>query len=266
MRPARPSAPRRAPATQAQRRTGPHLGGLVAQALTAGAGAGRRRLVYAYHRDLDLTGHARGASGLAAGLQLRHVDLLAEFVAERLPRGAVLVVTGDHGMADLRPDERVDLADHPELAAGVRLLAGEARARHVHAVEGAAADVLDAWRAILGEAMWVAAREEAIAAGWFGPRMLDLVRPRIGDVVAATATPIGVFDRRAYPGEAAMVGHHGSMTPKRAARAAATAPPVSHHQQGNTAPAPWQPLCLDGRTAAPIGGSGRRHARPAPPG
>jgi len=145
-------------------------------------------------------------------LQLRHVDLLAEFIAERLPRGAVLIITGDHGMVDLRPDQHVDLADHPELAAGVRLLAGEARARHVHTVDGAAADVLAAWRAILGDAMWIASREEAIAAGWLGPRVLDRVRPRIGDVVAAAATPIGVFDRTAHPSEAAMVGHHGSMT------------------------------------------------------
>jgi hypothetical protein len=116
-------------------------------------------------------------------------------------------------MVELRPSQRIDLADHPELAAGVRLLTGEARARHVHAVDGAAADLLVAWRAVLGEAMWVASRDEAIAAGWFGPRVLDRVRWRIGDVVAAAREEVGVFDRKTYPGEAAMLGHHGSMTP-----------------------------------------------------
>jgi len=184
-------------------------GGLAVRELAAG----RRRLVYVYHRDLDLTGHARGTRADAWGLQLRHVDLLVEFIAERLPRGTLLAVTGDHGMVDLGPDQRVDLVDHPELAAGVRLLAGEARARHVHAVDGAAADVLAAWRAVLGDAVWVASREEATAGGRFGPQVLDRVRPRIGDVVAAARTAIGVFDRDTYPGEAAMVGHHGSMTP-----------------------------------------------------
>jgi hypothetical protein len=184
------------------------LGGLAVRELAAG----RRRLVYVYHRDLDLTGHARGISGDAWGLQLRHVDLLVEFIAQRLPRGSLLVVTGDHGMVELRPPQRVDLADHPELAAGVRLLAGEARARHVHAVDGAAADLLDAWRALLGDAMWVASREEAIVAGWFGPHVPDRVRPRIGDVVAASRDAVGVFDRKNHPGEAAMLGHHGSMT------------------------------------------------------
>jgi hypothetical protein len=185
------------------------LGGLALRELAAG----RRRLVYVYHRDLDLTGHARGVSGEAWGLELRHIDLLAEQIAGRLPRGSLLAVTGDHGMVELRPSQRVDLADHPELGAGVRLLTGEARARHVHAVDGAAADVLAAWRAILGEAMWVVPREEAIAAGWFGPHVPDRVRPRIGDVVAAARSAVGVFDRATYPGEATMLGHHGSMTP-----------------------------------------------------
>jgi hypothetical protein len=116
-------------------------------------------------------------------------------------------------MVDLRPDERVDLADQPELAAGVRLLAGEARARHVHTRRGAAADVLAAWRELLGHAMWVHPREEAIAAGWFGPRVLDRVRPRIGDVVAAAFGPVGVLDRKVDPAQARLTGHHGSMTP-----------------------------------------------------
>jgi hypothetical protein len=60
--------------------------------------------------------------------------------------------------------------------------------------------------------MWVVSREEAIEAGWFGPHVPDRVRPRIGEVVAAHDA-IGVFDRATYPGEAAMLGHHGSMTP-----------------------------------------------------
>jgi hypothetical protein len=174
--------------------------------------SGRRTLVYAYHRDLDITGHVRGVGSDSWRHHLRFVDLLAESVAERLPRDAVLAITGDHGMVDLRPEQRLDLADHPELAAGVRLLAGEGRARHVHATKGAAGDVLAAWRAVLGDQMWLATREQAIEEGWFGPRVLDRVRPWIGDVVAAARAPVGVFQRRVDPGQARLVGHHGSVT------------------------------------------------------
>ena len=78
---------------------------------------------------------------------------------------------------------------------------------------GAAADVLAAWREVLGERAWVASREEAIAAGWFGP--VERRRgARIGDVVAAPRGP----RRRSSPprrsrSESAMVGMHGSLTP-----------------------------------------------------
>jgi Type I phosphodiesterase / nucleotide pyrophosphatase len=188
------------------------MGDLAATAAHRLAGA-RRSLVYAYHADLDKTGHVRGVASDAWRLELANVDRLAAQIAERLPGDAVLVVTGDHGMVDLRPEERVDLADEPELAAGVRLLAGEARARHVHTSRGAAPDVLAAWRELLGHAMWVRSREEAVADGWFGPHVPDRVLPRIGDVVAAAFGAVGVLERKVDPAQARLVGHHGSMTP-----------------------------------------------------
>jgi hypothetical protein len=72
--------------------------------------------------------------------------------------------------------------------------------------------VLAAWGALLGEQMWIVSREEAIEQGWFGPRVLDHVRPRIGDVVAAAHDPIARVQRDVDPGQARLVGHHGSLT------------------------------------------------------
>jgi Type I phosphodiesterase / nucleotide pyrophosphatase len=188
------------------------LGDQAAGALR-GLGNGRRSLVYLYHPDLDRTGHVRGVDAEAWRLELAHIDRLVGQIAERLGGDAALFVTGDHGMVDLRPEQRVDLADQPELAAGVRLLAGEARARHVHTQRGAAGDVLAAWRGVLGHDMWVVPGEEAIAAGWFGPEVHDEVRPRVGDVVAAAHGPVGVVQREVDPTQALLTGHHGSMTP-----------------------------------------------------
>ena len=173
---------------------------------------GRRSLVYTYHPDLDAIGHRSGVRTEAWRRSLRQVDRVAQRLADELPPGALLAVTGDHGTVDLAADDRIDVADRPELTSGVRFLAGDARARHVHVREGAADDVLAAWREVLGRAMWVVAQEEAIAAGWFGPRVLDHVRPRIGDIVAAAFAPIGVFQRAVDPLLSELVGHHGSMT------------------------------------------------------
>ena len=171
-----------------------------------------RTSAYAYHPFLDTFGHMRGVSSDEWRGHLLSVDEAARAIYERLPPGFALAVTADHGMVNLGPDERVDVADMPELMDGVRLLAGEARARHVHAYAGAVDDVLSVWREKLGDRMWVVPKEEAIASGWFGPAVSNWVLPRIGDVVAAAFASVGVFQREVDPLQATLVGHHGSMT------------------------------------------------------
>jgi hypothetical protein len=189
------------------------LGDLVAESIKALA-LGRRSLVYTYHGDLDTTGHVRGTRSEAWRVQLSHVDMLAEALASRLGSGSALVVTGDHGMVDLSEEERVDLDTEPDLAAGVRLLGGEARARHVYTAPGAERDVLETWRSLLGDRMWIRSRSEAIESGWFGPFVPDPVRARIGNVVAAAFAKIGIMQAAVDGAQARFVGHHGSMTPE----------------------------------------------------
>jgi hypothetical protein len=172
-----------------------------------------RPTVWAYHPDLDTAGHSTGAGSDEWLARLRAADVLARDVASDLPPRTALVVTGDHGMVTVDRDERVFVEDHPGLCEGVRMVAGESRARHVYARPGAAADVLAAWGSALGDRMWVASKEGAIARGWFGPTVSEWVEPRIGDVVAAARTPMGVFQRSVDPLQAQLVGHHGSMTP-----------------------------------------------------
>jgi hypothetical protein len=188
------------------------LGDLVALGLAAVA-AGERSFVYLYHGDLDTIGHVYGVGSEAWRQQLAHVDRLAAALADGLPADALLVVTADHGMVDVPRSALVDLDHTPELAAGVRLLAGEPRARYVYARAGAAGDVLAAWQAVLGDRMWVLDREAALAAGLFGPRVDERVRPRLGDVVALARVPMGVVQRSVDPGIARLIGQHGSVTP-----------------------------------------------------
>lgn len=78
---------------------------------------------------------------------------------------------------------------------------------------GAQADVLTVWREVLGEQFWVASRDEAIAAGWFGPTIDERVYGRIGDVVAAAHDDVIITASVNEPHESAMAGVHGSLTP-----------------------------------------------------
>jgi hypothetical protein len=173
-----------------------------------------RNFVFGYHPRLDAAGHVHGVSSQAWKDELVAVDHGVRVLAEQLPAETLLVISGDHGMVDLRPEERLDLADHPDLKAGVRLLSGEARARYVSTEPGATGDVLSAWRSKLGDRMWVWTREEAISTGIFGPSVSDPARERFGDIVAAAYGRVGIVERNVDPAQARLVGHHGSLTPE----------------------------------------------------
>lgn len=192
------------------------LGEVAAQALAALQEA-PRAYVFAYHADLDSTGHRVGCGTEAWRLHLGHVDRLVQQIAERLPAGAALYVTADHGMIDVT--DRVDLEARPELFDGVQLLGGEPRARYVYTRPGASADVAAVWRELLGDRAWVCTREDAIASGWFGP-VADGSDPdafdvtgRIGDVLAVPYGATGLVAPEREPGASRLVGMHGSLAP-----------------------------------------------------
>jgi hypothetical protein len=185
------------------------LGDLAAAA--TGEPEADRTFRYAYHGDLDLLGHVYGPGSDPWRLQLTLVDQLARAIAERLPADGLLLVTSDHGMVHVEEPDRIDADDRPELLAGVRLLAGEPRVRHVYAEPGAADDVLAGWQEQLAGRATVLSRADAIAAGWFGP-VQSRVEPRIGDVVAACTASNVVTRTGAEPVLSALTGQHGSLT------------------------------------------------------
>ncbi|MGV0812913.1 nucleotide pyrophosphatase/phosphodiesterase family protein [Mycolicibacterium boenickei] len=185
------------------------LGDLAACINSAVADGG---FCYGYHADLDLMGHLHGPGSAAWRMQLRQVDRLVESVVEALPPDCLLTVVADHGMVAVDEAAAIDIDECEPLRDGVAAVGGEARARHIYTAAGAADDVLAAWRATLADSAWVLSRDEAIAAGWFGPRVRDDVRSRIGDVVAAAQGSAALLRRKAEPMESALIGHHGSLT------------------------------------------------------
>jgi predicted AlkP superfamily pyrophosphatase or phosphodiesterase len=185
------------------------LGDLVAAA--TGEPESDRTFRYAYHGDLDLLGHVYGPGSDPWRFQLSQVDHLARSIAERLPAGGLLLVTADHGMVGVDETDRINVDDGVDLLDGVRLLAGEPRARHVYAEAGAAADVLAAWRERLGARATVLSRAEAVEAGWFG-HVTSRVEPRIGDVVAACTGTTAITRPATEPVLSELTGQHGSLT------------------------------------------------------
>jgi hypothetical protein len=186
------------------------FGALAAEAADA-LRCSDRALVTVYHAQLDGTGHVFGCGSDAWRFHLGHVDKLAEQLAAAIPAGTPLYVTADHGMVDVAPEDRVDADTTPGMLDGVALLGGEPRARHLYSAPGAADDVLQVWRDLIGDRAWVLSREEAIGAGWFGP-VEPWLAGRIGDVVVAPAGSVAVVATETEALESSLIGMHGSLT------------------------------------------------------
>ncbi len=203
--------------TRAAFRGARYLGALTPGELIAVTAAtlreGNTPMVFSYYPDLDKTGHGHGADSAAWRHQLAVVDRMVERLIAELPPATTLVLTADHGMVDVAPDEKLELDSAPGLLDGVSLLGGEARARHVYAKPGAAPDVLAVWQDSLADRAWVVSKQEAIDRNWFGPAMRSDVVARIGDVVAAARPRAALIAPVAEPRQSALRGMHGSLTP-----------------------------------------------------
>jgi len=172
-----------------------------------------RGIAYCYLAELDMAGHDQGWQSDAWADALERIDAGVADLARGLGAGAGVLVTADHGMVDVPERGRLVVEDGSPLWAGVRRLAGEHRLLHLHADAGTSAtELAERWRDAVGGESWVATRDEAIAAGWFGPVDPEVL-PRIGDVLVATRKAVAYYTEAAIAGSAGrMVGQHGSWT------------------------------------------------------
>ena len=195
------------PATTSHARTA-----AAAEALAA-AGPG---LMYFYLNELDKAGHRYGCQSQEWEHQLEELDAVMKRLNASLPAGTSILLTADHGMLDVPEQQRIDFSADPQLVEGVRHTAGEPRMVHLYlentADPGARDRLLAAWRARFGNRIWAFTRDDAIAAGLFGP-VRPAVEGRIGDVMIAARDELALYDtRRVRPAAMEVVGQHGSLT------------------------------------------------------
>jgi hypothetical protein len=185
------------------------LAATIREALAAGPGP---NLVYGYHPDLDKAGHVYGVDSIPWRAAVQDVDRLLTLLMAELPPDTAIVVTADHGQLNIPADRKIDMDADPQWRQGTRLVAGESRVRYLHTLPGATEDVIATWHANLGDKAWVAGREEAIEAGWFGLVPAEHAA-RIGDVVVACHADYVISSSRLdTSAELAFAAYHGSYT------------------------------------------------------
>lgn len=164
--------------------------------------------IYGYYDGLDKVAHEYGL-GSHFTAELGFVDRVVDYLVSRLPPGAVLLVTADHGQVEVGKAV-VPLA--PEVMANCSMQSGEGRFRWLHARAGRARALYEEAVAHHRDDAWVVTREEVISAGWLGPAVGEPFASRLGDVALVARNPVAFYDPH-DTGPYELVGRHGSLTP-----------------------------------------------------
>ena len=198
--------------------TGAHLAGTIPRGwrLSSSLPMGIRSavedghtFVYAYYDGIDKIAHERGF-GEYYDAELRAADHLVAEVINVLPTDAVLLVTADHGQVMVGD---ATIAPDAALMQSVAYQSGEGRFRWLHLRQGASGDALSIAREKYGDIAWVVERDRVIDEGWFGPRVSDVARRRMGDVALVPYADVS-FSDPLDSGPFVLQCRHGSLTPE----------------------------------------------------
>ena len=163
--------------------------------------------IYAYYDGVDKIAHERGF-GEYYDAELRHADRLVADIASVLVPGSVLLVTADHGQVEVGNNTR---PAHHDVRALTTYQSGEGRFRWLHTRPGAVDELWAAAREHHSDVAWVMRRDELIDGGWFGKRVTDAARRRLGDIALIPHAPTS-FDDSGDTGPFPLVCRHGALT------------------------------------------------------
>ena len=173
----------------------------------------------AYWPAVDSLSHYHGYDSPNTAAELRAVlDLLLREFWERLSpaarRDTLLCVLADHGQINTPAGQRIFLADHPALQAGLLMYpAGEPRTAYLYARQGQAQAVLAYIQAHLSHAMVAYPAGEALDAGLFGPPPYSPRTPeRLGDLVVVMRDGYALLTEQESQFMVNLIGRHGGMS------------------------------------------------------
>ena len=170
-------------------------------------------VAYLYWPALDRIGHQLGVGHDNWIDALEVVDQFARALHDLLTPGEAVVLTADHGMVDVFPEDQVWWeAEHP-LRSQIEVWAGEPRLVQLYLRADADSEVFaresQEW---LGEKATVLARAQIVSRGLFGSVNASH-EGRIGDVVVFSEGAHALYDAlTASENSARMIGQHGSWT------------------------------------------------------
>ena len=173
------------------------------------------KYLYLYWPKLDSIGHEQGMESDLALSHLREIELaLTDFLVSAGRTDTLVLVTADHGQIDTGEADRIDLADHPELARCLLLpLCGEPRAPFCYVRPARVAQFERYCREVLGNSFDLIPSPELIEKGLFGlgephPRLEE----RIGDFTLLMRGNLVIREWLPHEKRCTQVGVHGGLS------------------------------------------------------
>jgi hypothetical protein len=173
------------------------------------------KYLYLYWPKLDSIGHQHGMESDEALAHLRAIELaLTDFLVAAGRTDTLLVVTADHGQIDTSEADRIDLADHPDLARCLTLpLCGEPRAAFCYVRPGRVAHFERYCVEALGDKLDLIPSAELIEQGFFGsgephPRLEE----RIGDYTLLMRENFVIREWLRHEKRFPQIGVHGGLS------------------------------------------------------
>ncbi len=175
------------------------------------------KYVYAYWPGIDHLAHEHGAGSDKVRAHFHEIDKACGELIDAIDGSdTLLIVTGDHGLIDVSPQNHTNLARHPDLQ---RLLAkplcGERRVAYCHLLRDRHDEFVAAASALLGDRFSLRTSRELVEQGWYGPgRSHPELLARLGDIVLLARGDASIKDW--LPGERRYwhVASHGGTSPE----------------------------------------------------
>ncbi len=169
---------------------------------------GGEAFVYAYYEGIDTVAHEYGLRDCYLE-ELRFVDYLLGRLVSSLPRGALLLVTSDHGQVEV-PAAPIELDER--ILESTRVLSGEGRFRWLHLKGGHLDKVVEICNELYGSDAWVVTRDQLIQGGYYGSSAENGFQvSRLGEVALIAKTNVAFYDPL-DTGPYNLVCRHGSLT------------------------------------------------------
>lgn len=162
--------------------------------------------VYAYYDGLDKVGHIHGINEFYDS-EICFIDDLIGRIVNSLPKDVALIVTADHGMVDVG-DSLIFLDS--EIMGLTEELSGEARFLWFHAERGATKELVELLEDLYSNTAWIRTREQILDEGWFGKKISEIAKSRIGEVALVAREPVAYLPQGKTGPD--LKARHGSLT------------------------------------------------------